>query len=69
MYPTNECLRACVTYGLGEVDTNLFENLLDNFVALFFDTDIHGVVNSVIHHLLSLLHDIVLALKFHGDAL
>lgn len=57
------------TYCLVEIYANLLQDLFHDFIALLFYANIHGIVDSVIHHLLPLLHDVVFALKLHGDAL
>jgi hypothetical protein len=54
---------------LVEIDANFLQNLLHHLVAFFFHTDIHGIVDGIVHHLLPLLHDVVLSLKLHGDPL
>jgi hypothetical protein len=54
---------------LAQIDSDFLQYLLDYLIALLLKTNIHGIVNSVVHHLLPLFHDVVLALKFHGDPL
>jgi hypothetical protein len=54
---------------LAKVDPDLFQNLFNHFVALLFHANVHGIIYCVVHHLLSLLHDVVLTLKLHGDPL
>lgn len=57
------------SHSLAQVHPNLLQDLLNNLVTLLFDTDIHSIIDGVVHHLLSLLHDVILALELHGDSL
>lgn len=57
------------TYCGLKINTYLLQYLLDNLVSLaLFFRSVH-IINSIIHHLLPLIHDIVFALKFHSNAL
>ena len=63
--------RGGVAQGLVEINSNLVKDLVKNLLALLLVVLAleHGIVNSVVHHLLALVHDIVFALEFHGDTL
>jgi len=57
------------THSLTKINTDLIQDLIDNFLAFLFIFQARYIVNSVIHHFLSLIHNVVLAFEFHGDAL
>lgn len=58
------CMQA--TYSLAEINSYLIKDLIDNLLALFLVFQACHVVDGVVHHFLSLIHDVVLALEFHG---
>lgn len=52
-----------------KVDTDLIQDLVDDFLAFLFVLQPRYIVNCIIHHLLPLIHDVVLSFELHGDAL
>ena len=55
-------------YRLTDVDTNLVKYLIYNLISLFF-LIFESIVNSIVHHFLSLIHHVILSLKFHCNTL
>ena len=55
-----------LTHLLIEINANLFQDLLNHLITFFLNAHVHGVVDGIVHHLLPLLHDVVLAFKLHG---
>jgi hypothetical protein len=58
-----------VAHSLTKIDTNLIQDLVDDFLAFFLILQARHIVNSVVHHFLSLIHNVVLSFELHGDAL
>jgi hypothetical protein len=58
-----------VAHSLTKIDTNLVQDLVDDFLAFFFILQARHIVNGVVHHFLSLVHNVVLSFELHGDAL
>jgi hypothetical protein len=54
---------------LVQIHSNFVQDLIDNFLAFFFVFQAGHIVDSVVHHFLSLVHDIVLALELHRNPL
>jgi hypothetical protein len=58
-----------ITHSLTKVDTDLVQDLVDDFLSLFFVLQARHIVNGVVHHFLSLIHNVVLPFELHGDTL
>jgi hypothetical protein len=58
-----------IAHRLTKVDTDLVQDLVNDFLSLFFILQARHIVNGVVHHLLSLIHNIVLSFELHGDTL
>ena len=56
-------------YSRAKVDAYLVKHLLDDLFALLFILESRDIVDGVVHHLLPLIHNVVLLLELHGDAL
>jgi len=58
-----------ITHSLTKINTNLIQDLIHNFLALLFIFQARYVVNCIVHHLLSLIHNVILSFELHGNAL
>lgn len=52
-----------------KIDAYFIQDLVHNVFALLFVLHASSIVDGIIHHLLSLVHNVVLFFKLHGDAL
>lgn len=54
---------------MSKVHSNLVQDLLHDLFPLFLILEPGDIVDRVIHHLLSLVHDVVFLLELHGYSL